>query len=151
MLSSQLAKRFPGLVILTACVALVGCGPSDGMLNINGTITMDGKPVEAGSITITPVDGSSKVGGGTFENGTFSTRAAPGEMAVQIRGHEIIQLPHPTKEQVERGLDTERREIIPAAYNNASKLRIDISPDNTTFDFALTKDGKIPEGMSTNK
>lgn len=151
MLTTQLAKLFPGLMVLAVSVALVGCGPSDGMLNVNGTITMDGKPVEAGSITITPVDGSSKVGGGAFENGTFSTRAAPGEMAVQIRGHEIIQLPNPTKEQIERGLDTERREIIPAAYNNASKLRINVSPDNTTFDFALTKDGKIPEGMSAEK
>ncbi|PQO27198.1 hypothetical protein C5Y97_28565 [Blastopirellula marina] len=121
------------------------------MLNINGTVTMDGEPVEAGSITLTPVDGSSKVGGGAFENGTFSTRAAPGEMAVQIRGHEIVKLPHPTREQVERGLDTERHEIIPGAYNSASKLRITISPDNTTFDFALTKDGKIPEGMSADQ
>ncbi len=137
--------------MLTIAAGLVGCGPSDGMIDINGTVTMDGKPVESGSITLTPVDGSSKVGGGTFENGTFSTRAAPGEMAVQIRGHEIVQLPNPTKEQIERGLDTERHEIVPAAYNSASKLRINISPDNTTFDFALTKDGKVPEGMSAEQ
>lgn len=151
MLTTHFAKAFPAMTVLAIAAGLVGCGPSDGMLNINGTVTMDGKPIEAGSITLTPVDGSSKVGGGAFENGSFSTRAAAGEMAVQIRGHEIVKLPNPTREQVERGLDTERHEIVPGAYNSASKLRITISPENTTFDFALTKDGKIPEGMSADK
>lgn len=148
MVTKQIVKAFQAIAVLGIAVGLVGCGPSDGMMDINGTVTMDGEPVQSGSITLTPVNGSSKVGGGTFEDGTFSTRAAAGEMAVQIRGHEIVKLPNPTKEQVERGLDTERHEIVPPAYNSASKLRIKISPENTTFDFALTKDGKVPEGMS---
>ncbi|WP_146119128.1 hypothetical protein [Blastopirellula marina] len=136
------------LAVLALAIGLAGCGPDDGMVGVSGTITMDGKPVPEGSITFTPVDGKGRPGGGAFENGSFSTRAFPGETAVQIHGHEIIQLPNPTQEQVERGLDTERKSIVPGVYNNASKLRIDISPENNTFDFDLTSDGKIPEGMA---
>lgn len=139
------------LSVLALAIVLTGCGPDDGMVSVSGTITIDGRPVPEGSITFTPLDGKGRPGGGAFENGQFSTRAVPGETAVQIHGHEVIKIPNPTKEQVERGLDTDRKNIVPSVYNTQSKLRVDVSEENNTFNFDLTSDGKIPEGMAAQK
>ncbi len=135
-------------LLLLASIGLVaGCGPSDGLITISGSVTLDGEPVEDGSISLMPINGGS-MGGGLIENGYYSAKSSPGEMAVQIHAHKMVQKKNPTREEIERGLTEDSISIIPNVYNRQSKLRITVAPDQRNFEFNLTKDGKIPEGMS---
>ena len=135
-------------VLLAASLSLLaGCGPGDGMITISGSVTMDGEPVQDGSISLMPINGGS-MGGGLIENGHYTAKSSPGEMAVQIHAHKMVQKKNPTREEIERGLTEDSVSIIPNVYNRQSKLRINVAPDQKNFEFDLTKDGKIPEGMA---
>lgn len=142
------------LISLTSCIVLLaslsfvaGCGPGDGMITISGNVTLDGEPVEDGSISLMPINGGS-MGGGIIENGYYTAKSSPGEMAVQIHAHKMVEKKNPTREEIERGLTEDSVSIIPNVYNRQSKLRINVAPEQKNFEFNLTKDGKIPEGMS---
>ncbi|MEW4565056.1 hypothetical protein AB1K70_21205 [Bremerella sp. JC770] len=136
------------LVVLLASLGfLAGCGASDGMITISGSVTLDGEPVQDGSISLMPINGGS-MGGGLIEDGYYTAKSSPGEMAVQIHAHKMVKKKNPTREEVERGLTEDSVSIIPNVYNRQSKLRIDVAPDQKNFEFNLTKDGKIPEGMA---
>ena len=138
------------VVLLGSISLLAGCGPSDGMITISGSVTLDGEPVEDGSISLMPINGGS-MGGGLIENGHYTAKSSPGEMAVQIHAHKMVQKKNPSREEVERGLTEDSVSIIPPVYNRQSQLRINVSPEQKNFEFDLTKDGKIPEGMASAK
>ncbi|MBA2113108.1 hypothetical protein [Bremerella alba] len=148
MSKKQLTSLSSIVVLLLSFSFLVGCGASDGMITISGSVTLDGEPVEDGSISLMPLK-EGGMGGGLIENGYYTAKSSPGEMAVQIHAHKMVKKKNPTREEVERGLTEDSVSIIPPAYNNQSLLRIMVAPDHRTFEFKLTKDGKIPEGMST--
>ncbi|QDU73464.1 hypothetical protein Pan97_04360 [Bremerella volcania] len=135
------------VVLLASLSFLAGCSASDGMITISGSVTLDGEPVQDGSISLMPINGGS-MGGGLIENGHYTAKSSPGEMAVQIHAHKMVPKKNPTREEVERGLTEDSVSIIPAVYNRQSELRITVAPDQKNFEFQLTKDGKIPEGMA---
>lgn len=135
------------VVLLASLSFLAGCGAGDGMITISGSVTLDGEPVEDGSISLMPINGGS-MGGGLIENGYYTAKSSPGEMAVQIHAHKMVTKKNPTREEVERGLTEDSVSIIPNVYNRQSKLRITVAPDQKNFEFNLTKDGKIPDGMA---
>lgn len=132
-----------GLVVGLGMIStLVGCGPNDGLVEVSGTVTLDGKPVETGAVSMQPVDGKGVSGGGAIKGGKYSARTSPGNLAVQINSMVEVRKENPTKEEVERGLDVDRKESIPAEYNRNSKLRIEVTPEKRNVNFVLTSDGK---------
>ncbi|MEX0792679.1 MAG: hypothetical protein WD045_06055 [Pirellulaceae bacterium] len=148
---NSLSWRFVSLWgCLTLALGLFGCGSrTDGLITISGTVTLDGKPVPEGSVSLMPLDGKGIAGGGTIAHGRYSADSSPGLMAVQINGIEKVEKENPSAEEVARGLHIDQKQILPASYNRQSQLRIEVSSDNHQFDFNLTSDGAIPEGMGT--
>jgi len=74
------------LIGIAVCVILASSGCSgDGTLTISGTVTVDGTPVETGSITFVPVDGKTAVEGAEIKNGAYQAKVPPGEKIVQVR------------------------------------------------------------------
>ncbi len=138
----------PTLACWAALAVLVlgtaGCGEDNGLITISGQVTLDGQPVKEGSVSLMPVSGQGVAGGGEIVNGRYTAQTSPGEMAVQIYAHETVTKDNPTQEEIERGLDTDRIQLLPAVYNRASKLRITVTEEQTTFDFVLTSDGDVP-------
>jgi hypothetical protein len=70
-----------GLMLMLTLV-VIGCGKGDGMVSISGTATLDGVPIENGSMTIGASD--SPVSGAAIVNGKFETRATVGKKIVTI-------------------------------------------------------------------
>ncbi|MFI4874806.1 MAG: hypothetical protein ACIALR_05695 [Blastopirellula sp. JB062] len=133
----------------TVLFAFVGCGASDGLITVTGTVTFNGEPIEEGSISFTPVDGQGSSGGGAIENGQIVRgRSSPGVIAVQIYAHKLVEKQRPSAEEIERGLQTDRVQYLPAPYNQQSKIRIAISDSSRHFDFDLNEQGEIPVGMT---
>ncbi len=63
----------------TAAVALgaAACGEADPFDRqaVDGTVTLDGQPLESGLITLSPDDGTDPVVSGVIEQGAFAIRA----------------------------------------------------------------------------
>ena len=79
--------RLPGLV-LVALVAFSGC--SDGKVVVRGMVTVDGQPIEEGSISLEPADGQGPTTGGLIKEGKYeligNAAVTPGDKIVRIVG-----------------------------------------------------------------
>lgn len=127
------------LALAVCCVAFVGCGPKDGLTPVSGTITLDGQPLEKGTVNFAPKGGPGTATGAPIENGKYEARVSPGKMAVTIYAQKTVPIENPTPEQVERGITETTEDIVPAKYNRASTLEADIvEGQKDPVDFALT-------------
>ena len=135
-----LGKRFT-LVLCLAILALAsGCGqkgPSQGA--ISGAVSLDGKPIEHGSILFRPIEGTKgSVSGGQIENGRYKlSGVAAGWNRVEIsairKTGRMVQKPFAKRgETVE-----EQAEAVAAQFNTNSTLKIDIKPGDNSEDFKV--------------
>jgi hypothetical protein len=120
------------LVALLVCGAC-GCSGSD-TLEVTGTVTFDGTPVEKGEVSFIPVDGGA-ADGGLIENGKFAFQAKPGSKRVEIRASR----PLPPEKQTNPEMGLMYDDFIPARYNRDSTLTAEVSSDGEKdFAFDLT-------------
>ena len=136
--------RLHAVLLLAALATCTGCGEADANRNaVSGNVTLDGNPVEQGSILFIPTDGTEGAAtGGPIENGHYridkAQGAATGWNRVEIRAT------RKTGRMIPKGLGAtgetmeERVEAAPARYNAASTLKTEIKPDNNTAEFQLT-------------
>lgn len=73
--------------MLTVLLAVCGCG-GDGMVSVSGTVTIDGVPVDNGSIKLVASD--SPVAGAEIVNGKFTTRTTTGQKDVMIIAQKVV-------------------------------------------------------------
>jgi hypothetical protein len=134
-------RRFLVLLCLLASV-LVGCGGPEysgpRRYPLSGKVTVDGQPLDFGSISFIPADGQ-RVSGGLIENGTYSVTeengANAGKYRVEIRW---LKLTGTKKRDPDSGeMYDERKEGLPEKYHAQSTLEADVSAKQTTFDFDL--------------
>lgn len=108
------------LVLL--CAGATGCGPESKMTSVSGTVSVDGKPAEKGSISFIPVDGMTSTTGAVIENGKYKSEAPLGESKVEIRVPKVVgkkKLYDTPDSPVQEVLE----EVLPAKYNEATELR----------------------------
>jgi hypothetical protein len=138
---------FAQCVFLSAALAvqallfLPGCGKSGyselGLVDVSGTVTLDGKPLPGAKVAFESEDKRSAMGT-TDSSGRYilmydsQTRGTtPGAKIVRIT----------TVEVGEGGGAAEgaavAKETLPARYNRQSELKADVSPANKTFNFEL--------------
>ncbi len=127
-------------------VWLVGwCGCSNrGLVDVQGNITLEGRPLPGGIIVFEPVDKNGATAGGKIREGRYELtgKAAvpPGEKIVRISG--IFK----TGRQIEVGppappgtmTDEVEHIAIPASYNQSSTLRCNVvAGEMNQHDFEL--------------
>lgn len=132
------------LYCLTAGVLIIlGCNSSDSQRGaVSGSVTLDGEPLEQGSIMFVPLPGTSgSVAAGAIEGGRYlilqEVGAALGTNKVEIRssrktGRTIRKYgPHtrPVDEVIQ---------LIPQNYNKKSILKVDVTSGSNVLDFDLT-------------
>lgn len=131
-----------GRWILGAIVVLtfVGCSRS-GRVGVEGAVTLDGTPLEKGSIQFRPAAGTAgPTAGGDIANGKFSIPAERGPFAgkftVQISsagctGRRVL-------DPRTNAMTDEYGERLPAQYNSQSQLQADVASSGVThLEFAL--------------
>jgi hypothetical protein len=134
------------VAISIAALALTlapGCSPDGGRVGVSGNITLDGQPLESGSILLVPIEGTmSPSAGSDIADGEYEVPRAkgpkPGTFRVEIRSQRKsgrkVQAPPPAAKGV---LAEEWIEVVPAAYNRESKLRIELKTGNNPRNFDL--------------
>jgi hypothetical protein len=126
-------KRLIG--VLAACVLVAGCGdPNIG--TVSGTVTVDGEPLLAGSISFFPVDGQSPSAGASIQNGKYTARVPVGAMKVSITYPKVAG----TKKLYntpDSPVGIMYKEGLPARYNERTELTFDVKPGSNTKDWEL--------------
>jgi hypothetical protein len=128
------------LACALVCV-LIGCSRPRVVVQVEGEITFDGQPVEAGIIQFLPPDGSGVSGGGPISKGKYyvdpDVGLVPGKYRVEIRW------PKPTGEiNKEAGYGQSPivvAEALPEKYHKESILTADVEPGQNTVHFHLEK------------
>ena len=132
-----------GCLLLAMSIGLTGCGgpkPPPTAI-VSGSITLDGAPLEEGSITFVPSDGNGATAGAPIVGGNYSATVPLGPKRVEIRAPKVVgsrktyDTPDsPTIDIIE--------ELIPAEYNNDSKLTTTVTVSKSDGNFELKSAAK---------
>jgi hypothetical protein len=126
------------LGLLVSLLVVAGCSdgkPTKG--DVVGTVTVDGVPAELGAIAFLPVDGQSATAGGSIEKGQYEARVAPGKMKVEIRVSKVVGQKK-LYDTPDSPVQPVMEEVLPAKYNDATELVVEVTPGPNQHDFELT-------------
>ena len=126
---------FAGLCALL----LAGCNPSTG--TVTGTVYLDGKPLDRGSVMFHPTGAGTKSYGEILEGGEYEIHTGtkpgipPGEYVVTVVATEEMD---PVKAGKER--DYLPKSLTPPRYGDVKKsdLKATVQPGSNSLDFKLT-------------
>lgn len=125
----------------------IGCGPK--MASVTGTVTYEGKAIEKGTITMTPVDGVGAIAGATIENGKYTVDSVlPGTKIIEVAAVKTVPFSRNTEEmakmaeqQLASGNSSgliDPADIVPSnAKGNRSEYEIQDGPNK--LDITLSK------------
>lgn len=134
-----MSDRTRTLVAAAAAFALLGltagCGGPP-RAKVSGTVTLDGNPVESGTISFYPTANAGQTAGGGIQDGRYTLDASPGEMTVVISANKVVGKTRMFKD----GPETDKVvELIPERYNKTSELKVTLQPGtNEGVNFELT-------------
>jgi hypothetical protein len=119
----------------------VGCSGTDLGAEVSGVVSLDGKPLESGSVVFAPADGvSNNATSAVNSDGTYqlvSNRAIglmPGKYRVAVTMHEHVDVKPGERSMVMPKLLTPEKYADPST----SGLEYDVAPGSQTIDLALT-------------
>jgi len=134
-------KNFVASGLLAALgIVTMGCGNSGlpPLGTVHGTVTVAGQPIEGAAIEFTPANGRPSVGE-TDAAGNYNLMftydadgALVGKHTVRITTARAGVMSEGDGPSVEA-----REEMLPAKYNEASELTVDVVAGDNTFDFDL--------------
>jgi hypothetical protein len=130
-------------LLITA--AFSGCSEKtyDGAQRIplRGKVTVDGRPMDAGTISFEPLDPSKqRPSGGSILDGVYNVEEPMGANAGSYRV--VIHWQKATGKKI-KAIDSDevveqRAEGLPPKYHKNTELTAEISPDKTEFNFDLS-------------
>lgn len=129
------------ILIVALMVSVVGCGGSTSRratIKVQGKITLDGKPVEAGAISFEPKDGKGGSVSASIMDGNYETRVEPGVKVVRINYPKLIRTEPAYPGSKDSPMINITNEMIPDKYNSASRLEKDLTEASGSTDFTLT-------------
>ena len=136
-------KLAGGVSLLASCVALlVGC--SDGAPNratVFGAVTLDGQPLESGSIDFFPAEGTrGPTAGATIDGGRYRIESAKG-VAVgknRVEIHGMRKTGESAADPFGRGTQIDKFvESVPAKYHSESTLIREVVAGENEIDFEI--------------
>jgi len=142
-LLQRTTARPPGAILLVALAAvlLAGCGDARRQ-SVEGTVTLDGKPLSEGCIKFIPREGTAgPTAGATIRDGRFSVDPTKGTFAGSFRVE--ILATRPSGRFVTDPVSGEKialcEQYLPARYNAQSELTAEIGdgqPAELRYDLA---------------
>ncbi len=133
--------RFNLLAVwLVACLIFVA-GCSDSLVDVSGTVTVDGQPLVKGQLEFAPADGTGTPIGTSIVAGKYSVRMTPGEKSVLVT--ETLDIPVVTStEELQRQAAEGKRPapptvspVTPQTKGNSSK--VSVTKETKQLDFKL--------------
>lgn len=132
MIGSLRHTAICSVVLLVFCT---GCG-GNGLKEIRGAVTYDGRPVKQGTITLLPPDRKGPTAAAIITDGKYSVAATLGPKQVIIEGFEVKGMRRYPGSMM---MCEDRKQILPARYNTKTELTSNITSGVRTYDFTLQK------------
>ena len=129
-MSSSERVRFVRLAAL-ALVLAAGCRGEVELGNVEGTVTMDGKPLDGATVKFIPVNRGRPAVGMTGPDGRYE---------LQYSATDSGALVGPMKVEITTGDPEQPKlfpETVPARYNTKSALTAEVGSGSNPFDFEL--------------
>jgi hypothetical protein len=127
------------LLAALAGLTVTGCGEGGGS-EIEGEVSYDGQPVDAGAIVFVAQGERGRSGGGTILNGRYQVagdqKLAPGTYRVEF--HWLKKNGKKFKTDAGELLD-DAAEGLPDKYHLKSELKAEVKAGKNTIDFKLPK------------
>lgn len=123
--------------IFAVLLVAAGCGGGAKLGDVTGAVTIDGAPVDKGSIAFFPVDGQGPSTGGEIVAGKYESQAPIGACKVEIRVSKIVgqkKLYDTPESPVQNILE----EVLPPKYNESSELRLEVQAGKNEKNWELT-------------
>ncbi|HEY1191710.1 MAG TPA: hypothetical protein VGE74_29020 [Gemmata sp.] len=113
------------LVALVLVLGASGCG-APSLVKVSGRVTLDGKELEDGEISLVPADPKHGLDAGKITGGRFEFLAKPGMKKVAIRANREVT----GKKDAAMGNNFRQFEsIVPERYNEKTELTLDVPTD----------------------
>lgn len=133
--------RFSVCCLLLVSMFAVGCGEGEGRLTATGSVTLNGSPLDTGSVVFVGADGGS-AGVGMISKGEFVLSEAGNSEGVQPGVYTVVVnawIVAPGSVDDNGDIIDEGKSMIPEKYNDpkTSGLTATVSADLTEFKFAL--------------
>ena len=113
-----------------------GCSGS-GLVEIHGTVLLDGKPIEDGTIQFLPADGQGPSAAARLEQGKYTVPVMPGKKKVKVEGFKTVgEKRH--NDQPDAPLIPIKESIVPEKFNRNTELTREIVAGTEEYDFDLT-------------
>lgn len=132
-----------GFLLLLTAVGLAGCGNSK-IGYVEGTVNLDGKPLEGAVVTFIPEKGRPAYGR-TNADGWYELQYTREEKGTLIGKNKVTisteRVGDPDSDDPE--LQKSVPELVPAKYNRKTELTADVESGSNTFDFELSSKGPI--------
>jgi hypothetical protein len=139
--------RYVGLksmAMALLCLSMAGCGSSKPIME--GTVALDGVPIEKGTIMLMPIDGKGQTAGCGIEAGKYRMQASPGIRQVLIGANRKDgKMPDPMSPGSGALIDRYVN-YVPERYNEKSELTVTIKPGLNNHNFALEGSTLRPDG-----
>ena len=142
-LTKRASIRCLTMVFGLMCPLAAGCGGDSAGIEVQGTVSVNGQPVDDGAITFVPVDGAGKKGGATITDGEYTVAPDVGLTAGSYKVEIIWRKKtgrkyksDDTGEMVE-----ETKQVLPANFNTSTTLTADLADEPNTKDFSLDVPG----------
>lgn len=135
-----MVKWLTWMVASLAVVTFTGCENTGGKVAVSGAVTLQGQPVEKGTIDFLLPEATQSTAQASIEKGQYSLPALqgllPGKYRVKISAIEAFDI---TPEEYAAGKQAPPpKERIPAKYNTASQEMVDVQKAGPNrFDFQI--------------
>jgi hypothetical protein len=131
-------KYLYSFLILLLLFSFSGCGNRQKLVEITGTITINGESIDKGVIQFVPVNGVGQEGGGAIQKGKFTAKVPPGEKIVRVDGSKVTGTKEvsPTPGTVLQ-VDIEKPLTSRKKHWDNSAVRITVNPKNEPFQIEL--------------
>lgn len=123
------------LGLCVACLLLLsGCG-GNGELQISGKVTLDGAPIERGTIRFVAEDGTGPAFESTITSGAYTVSMPAGPKKVSILGYKKIGEHH--VQGPDSPLVDDLQQIVPAQFNEQTTLIQKVETSSAAVNFDL--------------
>jgi hypothetical protein len=141
----HMIKPVAGILILTLVVC-AGCGGSDDLGYVEGTVTLDGDPLPNAVVTFQPIEPKGRPSyGRTNDEGWYDVNFTDEAKGAEIAKHSVRIS---TQDEGDPDADPpipRSREKVPVNYNTNSELEANVVAGDNVFDFPLKSGGEIVE------
>jgi hypothetical protein len=129
-------SRFRISTISVLALALLGCGRARTKVDVTGTVTYQGKPIDLGNIKFDPIDKKLQPDGNEIRGGVYHVTLPIGPALVSISGAKKVGETKASNTPNGPGR-AKYEEFVPKKYSREPDIIADIKADTSRLDFDL--------------